>query len=74
MYMKLDYFYFYLFDLEMKTTEISKYILPLSDEIFCKEQETIYQVLEELYSQKLSCRFSLKKSLASSMWPTGRVS
>ena len=30
MYIKLDYFYFSAFDLEVKATEILKYILPFS--------------------------------------------
>ena len=45
MYIKLDYFYSLAFDLEIKVTEILKYILPFSGEEHGQGWGTNYQVL-----------------------------
>ena len=45
MHLKLDYFYFLAFELEVKVTEILKYILLLSRGERCQERGTDYQVL-----------------------------
>ena len=45
MYIKLDYFYFTAFDLQVKAPEILKYILSLSEEKHGQGLGTNYQVL-----------------------------
>ncbi len=55
MYIKLDYFYFSAFDLELKLTDILNYILPFSEgnTDMSKGHITNYQVLGRYLSQKV---------------------
>ena len=52
MYIKLDYFYFPAFSLEVKATEISKYILPSFEEKYGQGWGVNHQILSKYYSQK----------------------